>query len=196
LATSFQVREGECRESWLPVRALDSPEGGGWRFGRIQVGRSKCPYPSGSSKYSQTRGQGQGPRLKRLLVSPELEGMSSPRSLWSFSAEPLHGATCKELARPNGNEGSFGEGDPEPLGETSSVIVAAFKFSVRLDFFCPPDNEAIGTQINYLAESFAGRPTGAFRTSRDVCAKLRAEEERESPQRIIRKECYVRCERG
>jgi hypothetical protein len=51
-------------------------------------------------------------------------------------------------------------------------------------------------QIKYIAESVAGRPNVTFRTSRDVCAKLRAEEGAKSPHRIIRKEFYVECECG
>ena len=51
-------------------------------------------------------------------------------------------------------------------------------------------------QINYLAESLAGRPTVSFRTSRDICGKMRAEESAKSPYKIIRKEFYVVCECG
>jgi hypothetical protein len=51
-------------------------------------------------------------------------------------------------------------------------------------------------QIKYIADSVAGRPNVTFRTSRDVCAKLRADEGTKSPHRIIRKEFYVECECG
>jgi hypothetical protein len=51
-------------------------------------------------------------------------------------------------------------------------------------------------QINYIAESVAGRPTVSLRTSRDICGKTRAEEAAKSPHKIIRKEFYVVCECG
>jgi hypothetical protein len=51
-------------------------------------------------------------------------------------------------------------------------------------------------QIGFIAESLAGRPSITFRTSRDVCAKMRAAEDAKSPYRIIRKEFYVVCECG
>lgn len=51
-------------------------------------------------------------------------------------------------------------------------------------------------QINYIAESLAGRPTVSLRTSRDICGKMRAEESAKSPYKIIRKEFYVVCECG
>ena len=51
-------------------------------------------------------------------------------------------------------------------------------------------------QINYMAESLAGRPTVSLRTSRDICGKIRAEEGAKSPYKIIRKEFYVVCECG
>jgi hypothetical protein len=51
-------------------------------------------------------------------------------------------------------------------------------------------------QINYIAESVAGRPTVSLRTSRDICGKMRAEEGAKSSYKIIRKEFYVVCECG
>ena len=60
----------------------------------------------------------------------------------------------------------------------------------------PKFPQRANAQIKYIAESVAGRPTVTFRTSRDVCAKLRAEEGAKSPYRIIRKEFYVECECG
>jgi hypothetical protein len=51
-------------------------------------------------------------------------------------------------------------------------------------------------QVNYLAESLAGRPTVSLRTSRDICGKMRAEESTKSPYKIIRREFYVVCECG
>jgi hypothetical protein len=51
-------------------------------------------------------------------------------------------------------------------------------------------------QIKYMAESLAGRPSVTLRTSREVCAKLRAIESTKSPYKIIRKEFYIVCECG
>jgi hypothetical protein len=51
-------------------------------------------------------------------------------------------------------------------------------------------------QVKYIAESLAGRPTVSLRTSRDICGKIRAEENAKSPYRIIRKEFYIVCECG
>jgi hypothetical protein len=51
-------------------------------------------------------------------------------------------------------------------------------------------------QVGFIAESLAGRPSLSLRTSRDVCAKMRAAERAKSPYRIIRKEFYVVCECG
>jgi hypothetical protein len=51
-------------------------------------------------------------------------------------------------------------------------------------------------QINYIAESVAGRPAVGLRTSRDICGKIRAEERAKSTYKIIRKEFYIVCECG
>jgi hypothetical protein len=51
-------------------------------------------------------------------------------------------------------------------------------------------------QIKYMAESLAGRPSVTLRTSREVCAKLRAIEGSKSPYKIIRKEFFIVCECG
>jgi len=51
-------------------------------------------------------------------------------------------------------------------------------------------------QINFLADSLAGRPNIAPRTSRDICSKERAKERTKSPHKIIRHEFYVECECG
>ena len=51
-------------------------------------------------------------------------------------------------------------------------------------------------QINFLADSLAGRPNVEPRTSRDICTKHRAAERDKSPHKIIRKEFYVECSCG
>jgi hypothetical protein len=51
-------------------------------------------------------------------------------------------------------------------------------------------------QINFLADSLAGRPNVEPRTSRDICLKERAKERAKSPHRIIRKEFYIECSCG
>jgi hypothetical protein len=51
-------------------------------------------------------------------------------------------------------------------------------------------------QINFLADSLAGRPNVETRTSRDICGKGRAIERAQSPHQIIRKEFYVECTCG
>jgi hypothetical protein len=51
-------------------------------------------------------------------------------------------------------------------------------------------------QINFLAESLAGRPNVEPRTSRDICSRERAKERAKSPHNIIRKEFYVECSCG
>jgi hypothetical protein len=51
-------------------------------------------------------------------------------------------------------------------------------------------------QINFLANSLAGRPIIEARTSRDICAKGLAEEKAKSPHKILRKEFYVECSCG
>ena len=51
-------------------------------------------------------------------------------------------------------------------------------------------------QINFLADSLAGRPNVEPRTSRDICAKHRAAERAKSLHKIIRKEFYVECSCG
>jgi hypothetical protein len=48
-------------------------------------------------------------------------------------------------------------------------------------------------QVNFLADSLAGRPNVEPRTSRDICAKERAKEHAKSPHRILRKEFYIVC---
>lgn len=51
-------------------------------------------------------------------------------------------------------------------------------------------------QINFLAESLAGRPNIESRTARDICSKQRAKEHAKSPHHIIRQEFYVECSCG
>jgi hypothetical protein len=51
-------------------------------------------------------------------------------------------------------------------------------------------------QINFLADSLAGRPNVEARTSRDICGKERAKDRAKSPHQIIRKEYYVECSCG
>ena len=51
-------------------------------------------------------------------------------------------------------------------------------------------------QINFLADSIAGRPNVEPRTSRDICLKERTKERAKSPHKIIRKEFYVECSCG
>jgi len=51
-------------------------------------------------------------------------------------------------------------------------------------------------QINFLADSLAGRGWVRPRRSRDICAEERAKEHPKSPHKIIRKEFYVECECG
>lgn len=51
-------------------------------------------------------------------------------------------------------------------------------------------------QINFLADSLAGRPNVEPRRSRDICLKERAKERAKSPHTIIRKEFYVECSCG
>jgi hypothetical protein len=49
-------------------------------------------------------------------------------------------------------------------------------------------------QINFLADSLAGRGWVRPRRSRDICARERAKEHSKSPYKIIRKEFYIECE--
>jgi hypothetical protein len=51
-------------------------------------------------------------------------------------------------------------------------------------------------QIGFVADSLGGRPTITARTSRDICAKQRANENAKSLHTIIRKEFYVECSCG
>lgn len=48
-------------------------------------------------------------------------------------------------------------------------------------------------QVNFLADSLAGRPSVEFRTSRDICGRERARERAKSAHKIIRKEFYIEC---
>jgi hypothetical protein len=51
-------------------------------------------------------------------------------------------------------------------------------------------------QIGFLADSLAGRPAIAARTSRDICLKERAKQRAKSPHKIVRTEFYVECSCG
>jgi hypothetical protein len=51
-------------------------------------------------------------------------------------------------------------------------------------------------QINFLADSLAGRGWIRPRRSRDICAEQRVKEDPKSPHKIIRKEFYIECECG
>jgi len=48
-------------------------------------------------------------------------------------------------------------------------------------------------QINFLADSLAGRPNVEPRRSRDICGEERAKEGAKSPHKILRKEFYIVC---
>jgi hypothetical protein len=71
------------------------------------------------------------------------------------------------------------------LAEDILNVVREPKFPKRAD-----------PQINFLADSLAGRPNVEPRTSRDICAKERAKERGKSVHKIIRKEFYVECSCG
>jgi hypothetical protein len=60
----------------------------------------------------------------------------------------------------------------------------------------PKFSERPRAQINFLADSLAGRPNVETRTSRDICGKERAKERAKSPHQIIRKEFYIECTCG
>lgn len=51
-------------------------------------------------------------------------------------------------------------------------------------------------QINFLADSLAGRGWVRPRRSRDICAEERAKGDAKSQYKIIRKEFYIECECG
>jgi hypothetical protein len=51
-------------------------------------------------------------------------------------------------------------------------------------------------QMNFLADSLAGRPIVEPRRSRDICGMQRAKERAKSPHQIIRKEYYIECSCG
>ena len=51
-------------------------------------------------------------------------------------------------------------------------------------------------RIKFLARSLAGRSTLSFRSSRDICEKVAAQEMRQSPHRILRREFYIECSCG
>jgi hypothetical protein len=51
-------------------------------------------------------------------------------------------------------------------------------------------------RIKFMARSLAGRPSIAFRTSRDICEKAAIRQELKSPNKIIRREYYVECSCG
>jgi hypothetical protein len=55
------------------------------------------------------------------------------------------------------------------------------------------DKEA---RINFLADSLAARGVVTPRTSRDICARERAEERNKSKYRILRHEFYIECSCG
>lgn len=51
-------------------------------------------------------------------------------------------------------------------------------------------------RIGFLADSLGGRPDVELRTSRDICAKERAQERAKSSHKILRREFYVECSCG
>jgi hypothetical protein len=51
-------------------------------------------------------------------------------------------------------------------------------------------------RIKFLARSLAGGSTLSFRSSRDICEKVAAQEMRKSPHRILRREFYIECSCG
>jgi hypothetical protein len=83
-------------------------------------------------------------------------------------------------------EGTAYQGEFERL---ASLILRV----LREPDFPKRDHQA---QVNFLSDSLAARGALTPRTSRDICARGRAEERAKSPHKIIRCEYYVECECG
>jgi hypothetical protein len=107
--------------------------------------------------------------------------------VWSDLGGPLIAAnTVEEVSeRFENHAGTYAREFVPRLAEDILKIVHEPKFPKRRV-----------PQINYLADSLAGRPSVEGRTSRDICGKERAKERAKSPHQIIRKEFYVECSCG
>jgi hypothetical protein len=138
--------------------------------------------------FSDKRGRG---RPRRCRYSEILGRAANYRGIftriWQRICGPLLSATTgdkvTEIFR------SFGEPYAHEfvprLAEDILEVIREDKFPKRTK-----------TQIRFLANSLAGRPNVAPRTSRDICAKGLAEEKARSPHKILRKEFYVECSCG
>jgi hypothetical protein len=109
------------------------------------------------------------------------------REKWSSLKEPL--MTCRDAKDVT----NIFQNYAQPYAQEFVPYFAADILELIQDRKFPQRAKA---QIGFIAESLAGRPSITFRTSRDVCAKMRAAEAAKSPYKIIRKEFYVVCECG
>lgn len=73
------------------------------------------------------------------------------------------------------------------------ATIASFVLQVLHDPKFPKRREA---QINFLADSLAGRGMISPRRSRDICEQERAKERAKSKYKILRKEFYIECSCG
>jgi hypothetical protein len=137
---------------------------------------------------------GKGPKRGRPRIARYSEVWGRARN-YNYSLSQAWPKLCAPLLRSDRVEDVIAafENHGQPYAQEFVPRLAADIFELIKETGFPQRAKA---QINYIAESLAGRPTVSLRTSRDICGKMRAEESAKSPFKIIRKEFYVVCECG
>jgi hypothetical protein len=102
-------------------------------------------------------------------------------------------AVGERLLKANTEEEVLQVFEPLAYKEEFKHIASLILKVLREPDFPKRDKEA---RINFLADSLAARGVVTPRTSRDICARERAEERKRSAHRILRHEYYVECSCG
>jgi hypothetical protein len=139
---------------------------------------------------SEKRGRGRPAKILHSWVIGRAGNYRTQlEAVWPMLSDPL-------LAAANGTEEDVVkafENFANPYAQDFVPRLASDILGVIRDPKFPRRPKA---QIGFLADSLAGRPNVAPRTSRDICAQERAKERAQSPHRILRKEFYVECSCG
>lgn len=134
--------------------------------------------------FSQKRGRGRpGVRASEISGRAYNYGLVFSQ-IWDVMGWPLLVAKTEEEV--------IKAVEPTPYKDEFATI-ASLVLQVLHDPKFPKRREA---QINFLADSLAGRGLISPRRSRDICEQERAKERAKSRHKILRKEFYIECSCG
>ena len=156
-----------------------------------KMAKSKKPAPERKEpldKVSGKRGKGRPQHIARSWVTGRAHNYRKMfAEMWPrLGASLLAANTDEEVISAFGNHGHPYTTNFVP-SQTSDILALIHD---------PDFPKRTRARIAFLADSLAGRPNVAFRTSRDLCGKDRAKERAKSPHKIIRKEFYIECSCG